>query len=78
MDEMGLFYKLHPVKSMIHSGEDGRVSKRSKDRLTVMPCANMTSTDKLSLLVIEKAARPRCFKNVKSLVHLQKKVLLDD
>ena len=66
-DEMGLFYKMQPTKSMVHSGEDGRGGKRSKDRLTVMPCSNMTGTDKLPLLVIGKAQKPRCFKNVKSL-----------
>ena len=66
-DEMGLFYKLQPAKSMVHSGEDGRGGKRSKDRLTVMPCANMTGTDKLPLLIIGKAQKPRCFKNVKTL-----------
>jgi len=66
-DEMGLFYKMQPNKSMVHSEEDGRGGKRAKDRITVMPCSNMTGTDKLPLLVIGKAQKPRCFKNVKSL-----------
>ena len=32
-----------------------------------MTCSNMDGSDKLPLLVIGKAANPRCFKNVKSL-----------
>lgn len=32
-----------------------------------MICANMTGTDKLPLLIIGKSAKPRCFKNVKTL-----------
>ena len=40
---------------------------KNKDRLTAMTCSNMDSSDKLPLLVIGKAANPRCFKNVKSL-----------
>jgi hypothetical protein len=47
-----------------HSG------KKSKDRLTVMVCWNMTGNDKVELLVIlviGKSQKQRCFKNVKSL-----------
>jgi len=41
--------------------------KLSIDRITILPRANMAGTEKLSLLVIGKAAKPRCFKGVKSL-----------
>ena len=41
--------------------------KKNKERLTAMICSNMDGSDKLPLLVIGKAANPRCFKNVKPL-----------
>ena len=41
--------------------------KKSKDRITLMVCSNMSGTDKKKLLVIGKSKQPRCFKNVKSL-----------
>jgi len=66
-DEMGVFYKLLPAKSLTVKGEQCTGGKLSKDRLTVLPCANMTGTDKLPLLVIGKALKPRCFKGVKTL-----------
>lgn len=39
--------------------------KLSKDRVTVMVCANATGTHKIPLLLIGKSKNPRCFKNVK-------------
>ena len=39
--------------------------KKSKERMTVLVCANMSGTEKLPLLVIGKSAKPRCFKNYK-------------
>jgi len=38
--------------------------KKSKDRVTVGACANVTGNIKLPLLFIGKAARPRCFSRV--------------
>ena len=60
------FYKLQLDKSLVYSNEHSRGGKRATDRLTVMPCANMTGTDKLKV-VIRKSAKPRCFQGVKSL-----------
>ena len=65
-DETGLFYRLQPDKSLVLKGEDCRGGKRSKERVTIMPCCNMTGTDKLQLLLIGKAKKPRCFQGVKS------------
>lgn len=64
-DETAIFYKLIPEKTIEFKSKGG---KRSKNRLIVMVCSNMSGTDKLPLLVIGKSARPRCFKNVKSLL----------
>ena len=65
-DEFGLFFKLLPDKSFVHKKESCHGGKQSKERLTVLACANATGTDKLRLLVIGKSRNPKCFKNVKS------------
>lgn len=67
MDESGFFYKLLPNRTLQMKGESCHGGKRSKERLTVVLCANMDGTDKLKPLVIGKFANPRCFKSVKSL-----------
>ena len=41
--------------------------KRSKERVTVLLAANVTGTERLPLLVIGKAQKPRCFKNINNL-----------
>lgn len=66
-DETGLFYKLTPDRTLKFKGEQCSGGKLSKERITVMVCANMSGNEKRKLLVIGKTARPRCFKNVKSL-----------
>ena len=61
-DETGLYYRLLPHNTLAGSyerREDGR--KKSKDRVTVNACANVTGSIKLPLLLIGKAAHPRCF-----------------
>ena len=66
-DETGLFFKLLPEKTLEFKGIDCSGGKRSKERLTVMVCTNMSGSERVPLLVIRKAANPRCFKNVKTL-----------
>lgn len=66
-DETGLFYKLLPNRSLVVKGEVCSGGKLSKDRLTVLPTANMDGSEKLPLLVIGKALKPRCFKGVTTL-----------
>ncbi|XP_045520537.1 tigger transposable element-derived protein 4-like [Pieris brassicae] len=66
-DEFGLFFKLMPDKSYVFKGETCHGGIVSKERLTVLSCANSDGSEKLPLLVIGKAKNPRCFKNVKSL-----------
>lgn len=66
-DEFGLFFKLMPDKSYVFKGETCHGGKASKERLTVLACANSDGSEKLRLLVIGKAKNPRCFKNVRSL-----------
>lgn len=66
-DETGLFFKMLPDKTFKFKGETCSGGKMSKERLTVLVCANMTGTSKKKLFVIGKSKTPRCFKNVKSL-----------
>lgn len=66
-DETGLFYKCLPDKSFTFKNSDCHGGKMSKDRATILLCVNMSGTEKLPLLVIGKSAKPRCFKNIKSL-----------
>ncbi|CAF4098004.1 unnamed protein product [Rotaria magnacalcarata] len=63
-DETGLFYKLMPDRSMTIDRIDSKGGKKSKERYTVMLCSNWTGSNKLKPVVIGKANRPRCFKNI--------------
>ncbi|CAF4913662.1 unnamed protein product, partial [Rotaria sp. Silwood1] len=63
-DETGLFFKLMPDRSLVIDKNDCKGGKKSRDRYTVMLCTNWLGTDKLKPVVIGKAARPRCFKNI--------------
>ncbi|CAC5399120.1 Receptor-type tyrosine-protein phosphatase T,Tyrosine-protein phosphatase non-receptor type 22,Receptor-type tyrosine-protein phosphatase kappa,Receptor-type tyrosine-protein phosphatase F,Tyrosine-protein phosphatase 99A,Tyrosine-protein phosphatase Lar,Receptor-type tyrosine-protein phosphatase alpha,Receptor-type tyrosine-protein phosphatase epsilon,Receptor-type tyrosine-protein phosphatase gamma,Receptor-type tyrosine-protein phosphatase N2,Receptor-type tyrosine-protein phosphatase U,Receptor-type ty len=54
-------------KTLEFKGIDCSGGKRSKERLTVMVCTNMSGSKKVEILVIGKSVNPRCFKNVKTL-----------
>lgn len=62
-DETGLFFRALPDKTLAFRSEKCSGGKLSKERLTILFCANMAG-QKEDLLVIGKAARPRAFKNV--------------
>lgn len=66
-DEFGLFYKLMPNSTYIFNGKKCKTGKISKERITVLVCANMNGSEKLKLVVIGKSQNPRCFKNIKKL-----------
>lgn len=66
-DETGLFYKCLPSKTLALKSDKWAGGKIAKDRITVHICANVTGSEKIPLLVIGKSAKPRCFKNVKTL-----------
>ncbi|XP_049519501.1 tigger transposable element-derived protein 4-like [Dermacentor silvarum] len=67
-DEMGLFYKMLPDKTLALSGEPCHGGKHSKECLTVVVGGNMSATEKLPLLFIGKSKHPRCFKGVRMLL----------
>ena len=65
-DETGLNYRLLPESTLASSYEksaDGR--KKSKDRVTLNVCSNISSSIKLPIYLIGKAQRPRCFKGTR-------------
>ena len=63
-DETGLFFRALPNKTLKLKGEKCIGGKQSKERLTVLMCG--FADGKLEKpLVIGKARKPRCFKNVK-------------
>lgn len=66
-DETGLFYKLTPDKTLRFKHEKCVGGKLSKERLSVLVCANADGSEKRRLLIIGKATKPRCFKNIKKL-----------
>jgi len=71
-DETGLFFKLLPDRTLSFKNENCKGGKLSKERLTVLVCANLSGTEKPKLLVIGKSKNPRCFKNIKKLPVLYK------
>lgn len=65
-DETGLNWRALPSRSLASRRENSAPGyKVSKDRVTVMVCANANGTHRLPLLLIGKSKNPRCFKNVK-------------
>lgn len=67
MDETGLFFKCLPNKTLTFKHDKCFGGKHSKERVTVVVCANMSGKEKCKILVIGKSKQPRCFKGVKSL-----------
>jgi hypothetical protein len=63
-DESGLFYKMMPNRTLATKGEEVHGSKKSKERVTLMFCANADGTDKMKMMVIGKYRNPRCFKGI--------------
>ena len=58
-DETGLFFHMQPKNTLHFRGERCTGGKQSKERLSILVGANMSGTEKLKLLVIGKAAKPR-------------------
>lgn len=61
-DEFGLFWRLMPDRTLAFKGEKCIGGKSSKERVTVLLCANMSGTEKLPLWVVGKFKTPRCFR----------------
>jgi hypothetical protein len=59
-DEIGLFYKQQPIKTLARSAMPGR--KMLKDRITVGLTCNRDGSDMLKPVIVHKSYRPRVFK----------------
>lgn len=68
-DETGIFYKCLPDSThhLSYGEDDCRDGKRSKERVTVLLCTNMSGTEKIKPLLIGKSTKPKCFRGIKSL-----------
>lgn len=65
LDEAALFYKMLPSRTFTPKGGACSGVKQRKDRVTVLFGANATGEEKLPLLIIGKALKPRCFRNAR-------------
>jgi len=67
MDETGLFFKCLPNRSYLKKGDyknaRGNKLMKAKDRVTIYVCTNADGSDKVPLVMIGKAKKPRCFHN---------------
>ena len=66
VDEFGLYYQHLPTKSCHLKGERCARGKFSQIRLTSLAAGNGVG-EKLPMLLIGKAEKPRCFKGVRNL-----------
>ncbi|CAL4069779.1 unnamed protein product, partial [Meganyctiphanes norvegica] len=62
-DETGLFWGVTANKTLTFKNDPCKGTKQSKARVTILPCANMTGTEKKQLFVIGRYKNPRAFKN---------------
>jgi hypothetical protein len=66
MDETGLFFRLLPRYSLLMPDEDistTRGKKKSKDRVSLIVCANAVGTHKIPCALISKLKAPACIKD---------------
>jgi hypothetical protein len=66
MDETGLFFRLLPKYSILMPNEDissTRGKKKTKDRVSLIVCANASGTHKIPCVMIRKPEKPTCIKN---------------
>ncbi|XP_028661789.1 jerky protein homolog-like [Erpetoichthys calabaricus] len=62
-DESGLYWKALPSKMLVSKEEKSAPGhKSSKERITVLACANASGSHKLKLVCIGKSKNPRSFK----------------
>ncbi len=63
-DETGLWWRMTPSHSL-HSGAARAANlKKAKDRVTILGCSNASGSYGLPLVLINKSAKPRCFKHM--------------
>ena len=65
MDKSGVFYRALPSKTLRVKGDECKVGKKLKDRITADFCCNVEG-DFEKKLSIGKSKKPRCFRNISS------------
>ncbi len=71
MDETDLFFRLQPRYNLPMPDEDistTRGKKKSKDRVSLIVCANAVGTHKIPCTLIDKLKAPACIKDRQWLV----------
>ncbi|KAM7304477.1 tigger transposable element-derived protein 6-like [Ixodes scapularis] len=63
-DELGLFFKVQPTKSLNLKGESCHSGKVNKDQVTMLLCCNEDGTEMTKLWMIWKWKNPTCLKNL--------------
>ena len=64
-DETGLYWKATPSNTQVHKSEKHVAGhKKSKDRISVLACANADGTHRLVPMVVGKSKKPRALKNL--------------
>ena len=67
-DESGLNWRALPRKTLVCSNENTAPGRKvNKDRVKAMCYANASGSHKISIFIIGKYKKPRCFKNVTTL-----------
>ncbi|EGZ08334.1 hypothetical protein PHYSODRAFT_417818, partial [Phytophthora sojae] len=62
IDETALFYRMLPSQTLATKSVAGK--KKDKTRISIGLCCNLAGTERLEPIVINRAAKPRCFKGV--------------
>lgn len=62
LDELVLFFKMEPNKTLSSIGVAATGRKQSKERISIALCSNSTGTHRVRPLLIHKFKNPRCFK----------------
>lgn len=65
-DESGLYWKqFQMTRTLVHKEEKSAPGiKESNQRITIMPCSNISGENKIQLMVIGTSKNPRPFKNI--------------
>ena len=68
MDKTCCFFKALPEKGLPEKKSQARGGKKSKTRLTITFFVNAAGEKAIKPLVVYRSKKPRCFKNIKSLL----------
>lgn len=67
--ESGLYWRIIPATCLSYNKDSASDRKMSKERVTILPCANAAGTHTLKIVVVGKAGEPKILKNMNLPVH---------